>query len=309
MKKEIFDGFYAKFDNVKFRPGRGGNYPYVSADDVTDRMNKLFKGNWSSEVKAYYEVGEDVVVRVRVTVLDPDNNMWFYHEGYGGHRKSAGDEAGTGFKSAYSKALVNACRRWGIALYLTDDEPSDPVSTPVQSATVTVQSTPPVDSNGVSNIPPTQVNVSAPPAPANEHMEIPAEVKVSAVPNIPVPGKVNTPPVQGEVMIQQEQVSSPAAANLPKIPVPPVVNGGQPGYVPAVSKSDTALTSTDTTSAIETISDVQKVSIKSLIDIYGVPYDDMAQGALGKVTPIDSLTHSEAISIIQYGHKICKDKK
>jgi len=308
MKKEIFDGFYAGFDNVKHRRGPGGDYPYVSADDVTDRMNRLFAGNWSSEVKDYYETNDDIVIRVRVTILDPDTNMWFYHEGFGGHRKSNRDEAGNGFKSAYSKALVNACRRWGVGLYLTDDEPQVQ-NTSMTQTTVPQMETPPVGGSGVPNVPPTQVSVNVPPtpapAPANEHIPFPTEVKAPAVPNIPTPGQVNTP-VKAEVTVQQEQpVATPT--NIPNIPTPPVANGGQPGPTPVVPETP-APTTTDTTGGAETISDVQKVSIESLIDIYGIPYDDMVQGALGEAKPIDNLTHSEAISIIQYGHKVCKNK-
>lgn len=299
MREDIFEGFYAKFDNVRSRRGRGGNYPYVSADDVTDRMNKLFRGNWSSEVKDYYEVGNDIIVKVRVTVLDPDTNMWFSHEGFGGHRQSDGDEAGTSFKAAYSKALVNACRRWGVALYLKDDE--DSVPAPVDNIPTINRANPPTG-GGVPSLPPTQVNVQ--PAPANEHIPFPTEVKVPVVPNIPVPGQVNIP-VQANVTVQQEQVTSPAAASLPKIPIPPSANSGSNNMT--VSTSMSAVDGVS--NAAETISDVQKVSIESLIDIYGVPYNDMAQGALGKVPDINTLTHSEAISIIQYGHKLCRERK
>ena len=58
----------------KSRRGRGGDYNYVPWQDVADRMNKVFSGNWSSEVMSQEIVGNNVIVRVRVTAVDPDTS-------------------------------------------------------------------------------------------------------------------------------------------------------------------------------------------------------------------------------------------
>ena len=71
MREDIFKGFYEKL-NVKARPGRGGTYSYVTSEDVTDRMNKLFQGNWSSMLTFQNIIGDNIIVIVRVEATDPE---------------------------------------------------------------------------------------------------------------------------------------------------------------------------------------------------------------------------------------------
>lgn len=119
MREEL----YKKFTEVPTRPGRGGTYSYIKWQDVADRMNKIFGIKWSSEVVYQDVVGTNVVTRVRVTVTDTDTNNKFCQEGFGGAPMDDRQEAGNPFKAAYSKALKDACKKWGVGLYLEDDEP------------------------------------------------------------------------------------------------------------------------------------------------------------------------------------------
>lgn len=121
MKNELL---YKNFDNVPTRKGRGGTYSYIRWQDVADRMNEVFGINWSSEVVFQDIIGNNVIVRVKVTVLNCDNKIAFIQEGFGGAPNDNG-EAGNAFKSAYSKALKDACKKWGIGLYLDDDDDSN----------------------------------------------------------------------------------------------------------------------------------------------------------------------------------------
>ncbi len=276
MRNEIFNGFYDKL-NVKTRPGRGGNYSYVTADDVTDRMNKLFKGNWSTMVTFQGVEGGNVIVRVRVEVTNPEDGNLYSHEGYGGQKEDPAAEAGNVFKSAYSKAIVSACRRWGVGLYLEEEAQASSAGVPGPFSAPTV----------------------AVPTPQAEK---PAEVKPEPVLNVPIPQKVSA-----GIEIKQE-VPKEETPSMPKIPVPipgvkaPVQSSAEPINVPGVL-------ATDEVTEEGMVNDVQKISIESLIKMRGVPYNEMAKGALGRIPNVNTLSHTEAIAVIRHGNALYnKDK-
>lgn len=278
MKEEIFNGFYEKL-NVKTRPGRGGNYAYVTADDVTDRMNKLFKGNWSTMVTYQDIVGGNVIVRVRVEVINDEDGKFYSHEGFGGQKEDPDAEAGNVFKSAYSKAIVSACRRWGVGLFIEEDRTSHPTQ-------VGAGATPPP-----GPFPAPTVTAPTPP---------PAEVKQPSVPSgVPVP----PPPVTAEIKIEQEPSTS-----IPKIPVP-IPGVKMPAQAPDEPIGPPGVLAADDTMEEGMVNDVQRISIESLIKMRGVPYNEMAQGALGKVPDVLTLTHAEAVAVIRHGNDLYKKNK
>ena len=102
MRNEIL---YRGFESIPTRQGRGGHYQYVRWQDVADRMNEAFGTSWSSEVITQEIVGENVVVRVRVSVFDTDTATFTSQEGFGGAPNDERAEAGNPFKAAYSNLL------------------------------------------------------------------------------------------------------------------------------------------------------------------------------------------------------------
>lgn len=299
MRKDIFDGFYEPLD-VKMRKGRGTNYAYVTSDDVTDRMNKLFEGNWSSAAEYQDVINNEVIIRVRVTVEDPETKHRFHHEGYGGH-VSAGGEPGSAFKSAYSKALANACRRWGVGLYLSDQNEGAPIEeAPVINA-------PPV----VNNTPPT---VNTPPKEIASMVSNPAGPPMSKP---PVPPASNKPPVVSDTTLQQVIIEKPEPVNeIPKTPKPMPHGAPLPGVKPPLTTVENSIADISepnnglgTTENFDGISDVQKIAIQSFFDMRGFKYEDLASGALNRTPDINTLTHDEAVSVIQYGNDLYKKQK
>jgi len=305
MDNTIFKGFYDKF-TVSTRPGRGGKYPFVPANDVTDRMNRLFQGNWCTEV-TFQDTFEDgtVIVRVKVLVLDPESKTWFWHEGFGGH-KDAGGEPGSSFKSAYSKALVNACRRWGVGLYLDDDNEitTTPTDTgmpgPKPVAALPVQELPPAPSKPTG--PPV---VTSPPVLATSKPPIVQEMNIQQVP--PTTTMVQSTP---EPLRHNE--------SIPKIPEP--IHGAPLNGAPIMGKAplpsvkepltvSAPVSTTTETPSVDSISDVQKIAIQSLYDMRGYKYEDLAQQVLGSVPDVNTLTHDQAVSVIQYGNDLYKKNK
>lgn len=122
INNEITEELYKPFDDIRSRRGRGGVYDYISWKDVVDRMNQVFGYRWSSNVVSQEVIDGNVIVRINVCVKDTENEDIFCQDGYGGAPLREGEEAATAHKSAYSKALKDACRKWGVGLRLEDDQ-------------------------------------------------------------------------------------------------------------------------------------------------------------------------------------------
>jgi len=297
MDELIFKGFYEKLP-VKSRKGRGGTYPYVSADDITDRMNNLFMGNWSTMVVYQEVIGDEIIIRVRVEVRDADNVV-YCHEGFGGHKMNPTDEPGNGFKSAYSKALVNACRRWGVGLFLTEDEEHGVVehkqAPAVASKPATEPTTPVAAVASVGNqfvIPPMKSKM------VSETATIVQEKPKAEMPKIPGPG-MNIPIPPRNIPPEIAASIKKTVSSMPKIPT----------QASSIVSQQTEPTTVVVPAGENTISDVQLLAIDSLVETKGFKYDDLAEHVLGEIRNVNTLTHDEAIAVIQYGNKLYRENK
>jgi len=292
MREDIFNGFYDKLD-VKTRPGRGGTYSYVSADDVTDKMNRLFKGDWSSMVVSEEVRTNETVVRVRVEVRDPESGNVYFHEGYGGQRNDDEAEAGNVFKSAYSKAIVSACRRWGVGLFIEEGDQPKTQTIDTAIGPVTVPAAPPTappDTRPAPGAP------SLPPGASVKSEEVKAP-PVPKAPPAPTPPPASIPKAAG-IPWSKPPEDKPADTVIPKVPGPAADIPVQPeSAAPAGTVEENR------------ISDVQKISIESLVSMRGITYKEMAEGALKSVPDVNTLNHDEAVAVIQYGNYLYKKNK
>ena len=258
--------FYKKFTAVPTRPGRGGTYSYIKWQDVADRMNKIFGTRWSSEVVYQDVVGTNVVIRVRVTILDDKTNDMFFQEGFGGAPMDDRQEAGNPFKAAYSKALKDACKKWGIGLYLEDDEPET-----VQPTVIT----PPVQ--------PVQVE------PFKTPIEIP--IILNAQQNsVPVPP---VQPITSECEIQ----ITPAINEIPSIPpVPPTQT--VPDNSVSVIGAQTTISDVQK-AALQSILNIQGVEYSELITS---AFTSRNIALPNPVPTMDDLSYDEAVIVVKYGN-------
>ena len=299
---------YSNFDNVRTRPGRGGNYPYITWQDVADRMNEVFGITWSSEVISQDVVGDNVVVRVRVTVLDPETKTDFVQEGFGGAPNDSRQEAGNPFKAAYSKALKDACKKWGVGLHLEE-------GANVERTTPEGPSMPPGYTGYETGVPPTQADFSAPtthPEPVqhtptvpttppvspdiNKPLEMPASVQMAGNPlNAAVPNPGDT--MSADIGI----VQVPETVEMPSIPTTPPAQ-------PAVSAPAQQMVVPQAGNPAF-ISDVQKAALHSILSIKGVEYETLAREAFefngvvkNPIPSADDLTYQEAVYVVKYGN-------
>lgn len=285
------DLLYKKFTDVPTRPGRGGTYSYIKWQDVADRMNQLFGIQWSSEVVSQEVIGSNVVIRIRVSVLDINTGDLFFQEGFGGAPIDDRQEAGTPFKAAYSKALKDACKKWGVGLYIEEDGDVEPEVIPFPKTPVKTPFVP---------ISPKQ-ETPVPPVTQKQEVKIPTMVvPKNTQPPVP-PVSAGAQQVTSTVTIQQEKpvVKTP---NIP--PVPPMPK--------AVAGAVVNVTATDGVSmgGQTTISDVQMAALQSIISIQGVKYNQLVKDAFDSkgvelpngIPAMETLSYKDAVMVVKYGN-------
>lgn len=310
------DALYEKFSTVLTRPGRGGSYPYIKWQDVANRMNNVFGTDWSSEAVYQEIIGSNIVVRVRVTITVPETNKFIWQEGYGGAPNDDRNEAGNAFKSAYSKALKDACKKWGIGLYLDEEGESDssgsnPPPAGYTAKETAVLSTPLPTPNNTQMAPTTPAAVKVPmqhvvstpnaggmPLPPGVEMEVKSDIAITQVDEVPEPMVEATPPVMSPPII-------PPLATTPNVSVPPAA--GQQVNL----KEDMPMTKTTTINTGEPIyiSDVQKAALQSILSIKEAEYEPLAREAFEangvvktSIPEPDKLTYQEAVFVVKYGN-------
>ncbi len=285
----IKDALYQPL-TVDSRKGRGGTYGYVKWQAVADRMNETFGMHWSSNVESQEIIGDLVIVRVSVCAKDPITNQIFCQEGYGGSQMRSSDEAGSAHKGAYSKALKDACKKWGVGLHLEEGTDSNFSNVP-SGYTGHETATP--------SAPP-----SVPPAPTNT-----PPVYEMPTPQQPEPTLPATPP-PAETLPQESIAPAPAPAMPTSVPS----QGTSPTPAPAMPTQNTppasppVVDATASPDAPGTINNVQEMAIKNLARLSGI--EDPAQlltdlvnkpdtGLTRQVTNLSDLSYTEAVNVIK----------
>jgi hypothetical protein len=327
MDERILEKLYETFQ-LSTRQGQGGmTFKYVPNEDVINRMNKVFGGDWSTKVNFRDTVDDQVILEVEVSVLDPGTQITHSHTGFGSQqimRYNSGPnqgkiiDIGNAYKGALAKAIVNACTRWGVGLFKESNPMAD--STPVEmpavpmapsaapTAAPMVPETPTVAVSPIVVEPPTTVGPEtpvvppppvAPAAPTPPAPEAPPTVETTT--NFPPP---MTPeqPVSASVNLQQEE--TPA---MPKVP-PPTMEA-PPAVAPKTATPELPMTSNDTGLGEIKISDVQKVALNGLLTMNNAEYQPLAEEAfaansINKAVPArEDLSYEEAVVVIKYGNE------
>lgn len=270
----IKEQFYAPLE-VRTRKGRGATFSFVTWQDVANRLNEILGISWSSEVKSSEIIGDNIIVRVKVGFINPETKEYCCQEGFGGAPNDKRLEAGASFKAAYSKALKDACKRWGLGLYLEDEDQPSFSSPPVMAdSVVNKTNTPPITEPTL--IPPVSGSPTAP-TPVTNGVSIPTFPTQS----------IAIPPVQA----QTTTVSIP--------PVPTTNLSVQTPFVVPEINSTKPLG----------ISDIQKVALGGIISSKGITFEELAKEALATHDIVkepfpskDDLTYDEAVLVIKYGN-------
>lgn len=120
---------------VKTFEVQGKTRPFIDGDDVINRLNEAFSHAWSDEVLSVDYEDNEVMVRVKLSVMFP-NGYTVSHEGYGSGTPRGRGSALRGdlYKSAHTSAIKAAAKRFGIGLFVEDSDfddarPAAPVKT------------------------------------------------------------------------------------------------------------------------------------------------------------------------------------
>ena len=303
MDKEKFEQLYQPFE-LHSRPGMAGRtFKYVKGEDVIDRMNKVFAGRWGTDILDQEIINEEAVVSVLVTIYEEDN-LRLSHVGFGSSSLKGGN-VGDSYKSALTNAIKNACRKWGVGLYLEEEADGGEEGVP----SFTPPTTPNKDMSKTEPVIPSRSSSSTPNVSNTPKEEPKEEVKTPKMPNLPPfinnspPNKEEPPiveaPKEGVKKEKSEPVDKPAQS-FPKIPLP---SAPKPSNGTAGGKDD------------EKISDVQKAALKGLVTIRGLDYNQLVNDAFSskgiefdKVPDADDLSYKEAVIVIKHGNDLFKKK-
>jgi len=301
----IKDALYRPFDNVDSRPGRGGTYDYIKWQHVADRMNQVFGTYWTSKVVSENILNNDsdVILRIRVEVSDPETKETFSQEGYGGASVRNGEEVGTAFKSAYSKGIKDACKKWGIGLYLSEDHNETTstrgYNTGPSTQTPQVQSIPTMPTAPVSNVQPTGYQ----PKPIEQQVPVQNRAHrptnpVETVPPIPNnTGFGTSTPVAPVTHISASGVAPVSPIETTQLD--PVVN---------VTADQQMSTNQDNSNTPGTITAVQSLAISNMAKVHGAQTEEDvlsmiintdAAGLGRQINELKDLSYNEAVKIIR----------
>ena len=276
---------------VSERRGVGNKvFKYVPSEDIVARMNKAFKGNWSTEVRESKTVEDQVLMCVRVYAQDPTDSdaelQW--HDGYASHplaRYTSGPnngkiiDIGNSYKSAMSKAIKTSVAKWGVALYL--DQGYSAESNPSISTRTTGSSLPEVKTSDIPSMPPVKD-----PKPA--------------ISGPPIGGVSSGPPMTGPPTTgNPKKASGPSSSQPPVFTVEntetPVRNGGFD--IPEGSVGDG-----------EKLTSVQRVAIETIMSVNNLTFEEVLTKSLQRAdnlpVSLEDISYLDAVTIIQYGNNL-----
>jgi hypothetical protein len=284
-------------------------------------------------------VGENIIVRVRVSVFDRDTGTFSKQEGFGGAPNDARAEAGNPYKAAYSKALKDACKKWGLGLSLELEEESS-------------EQLPPGYVGKEYGVPPTQeAPAPTPQAPPAQDTQLAPEARHLAQPpasgGLPTPPSVSMAPTPQDQVVQEsvtlQQAPPEAPPEAPPAPTPPAPEAPAAAPVPPAPQAPTpateqvppptqqpaapsqglptppqvslskempmSKTATISTGEPDRISDVQKAALHGILSYKGVEYNELVKEAFeangivkNPIPAAEDLTYQEAVCVVKYGN-------
>jgi len=297
MRKEILEELYKPFE-LKARPGQGNQtFKYVPSDDIVDRMNKVFMGDWSTEVVEKEIIEDQILIRVRV-YAQTDTGM-YWQEGYAsqpiarftqGPKSNKIIDIGNSYKSAMSKAIKTAVAKWGVGLYLEGgsiNEEDAIGSWGPPNIPASVQETKPVP---VTTPVAPPVVASPPPAPVVTPVATPVNVPSNAPFGIPMsaPAPTKAAPLNIPTMFSNDNV----VVTQTNIPV---------GFNPPIQSVPTSV-------SVENLTDVQKAAIENIMSVHGKSFAELSSAALQRSdnlpNTLEALSYQDAVKLIQYGNNL-----
>lgn len=307
MHEDILKELYKTFD-LKARQGLGGKvFKFVPTSDIVDRMNKTFKGEWSTELISSEVIEDQILVLVRVHVRE--EGQAHFHDGYASQllsRYTSGTNAGkvidlgNSYRSAMSKAIKTAVAKWGVGLYLEGEETDDTTQFP------TTDTPTPVGAAVSMDVP---ITTSSPNSAAPMAIPMTATPLPDTAPPADITGPVADPitnSVQPPAGLPRVDTSTGPTAGPPlESPPLPVPNnnptGVEAGFSPPINTSARGVVG-------ENLTDVQKVAIETIMSVHSLTFQELNEKALQRTTDLppslNEVGYSDAVKMIQFGNNL-----
>lgn len=106
-------------DAHKSRQQGGRSLMYIDIAHTIERLNQVFKTDYSTEILDTQFVQDFVFVKARVSYIGEDGKL-YYKDGIGADKLMAADPDKS-LKTAYAEAIKKAAHQLGVALYLWDE--------------------------------------------------------------------------------------------------------------------------------------------------------------------------------------------
>ncbi len=294
MNKELKEKLYEPFE-VSVKPGRGG-YKYVKTSLILDRMNELFGSNWATTIVSAEKIGDEVLAKVRVSILDKEGKMLSWQDGYGSAKLFGQVEIGNLYKSAVTKAQKTALRNWGVALHLDEES----MVRGDLDTTTSVTNTPPAQGGFVNTTPPPGFQGVETAPSSGAPMGNTPPTPTTPIKNINPPQKSGGfPPAQmtPEVTTTAEVPKKEPGQTLPTM-APPTPNAGP----------DTGPNAPDVGSGMENakVTAIQKIVLDQRVKASGKTFKEFATEQFGILShvinydfeTVDDLLYKDALLIV-----------
>jgi len=301
---------------LRERRGVGNKtFKYVETSDIIERMNKAFKGEWSTETRSVDVVEDSVLICVRVYVPSEVKGELLWQDGYASHplvRHTGGSnqgklvDIGNSYKSAMSKAIKTAVSKWGIALNLDEEEHE---GSPF-NFTTSPSPMPSMSSAPIMDIPnnPFTLPDAVPQMPATT--SLPPVVKKDPVVTSDIPmgfpgiGGVNNAPKKAPDKDDFPRLGGGASFTTTSNPIPTFMpeNAGTPAELDVDSIP---------AGGVVLATSVQKVAVEQAMSRSNLTYEQLWEQVMGIGSPIvrlENITYLDAVKLIQHGNNLYKLK-
>jgi len=308
MDELVLKQLYEPFQ-LRERKGVGNKtFKYVETSDIVDRMNRVFKGEWSTEVRDVEIIEDYVLMRVRVYVPSSDGKQVLWQDGYASHpltRHAGGSNAGkivdigNSYKAAMSKAIKTAVAKWGVALNLDEDSEHEGsfASASMGFTPMTTESKPSISSAPIfepsipvaKKEPVVTEDVASPFGFPGVNQSVKSESSAQSFGFNPMPNSGMT---------------KATTSNMGFTPVPTFMpeNSGRPE--PSFDSGIVA------SSDVVMITSVQKVAVEQVMSHYGLTFPQLVAKSIDRTTDLpsslDNVTYLDAVKLIQYGNNLRK---
>jgi hypothetical protein len=342
MDNEQFKALKMPFSNILVKPGQGGGFKYVQVNDVIERMNDTFKGQWSTQVISHDIKEDQILILARVSVRDDDHpdNIYF-HDGFASHpitRYTYGDnkgkaiDFGKSYTSALSKAIKQACKKWGVVLNI-DEEVEVEVDSDTSGSGATFNTIPSTIPAGiptvstVPTVPTTTTTVPNVPGMPTESFGFPRPTTTITTPNVPNVPDLSVRPT----VVAPSKNSNSVASNVSTLPSTPMPTQDKTTGIPTVPRTNTQVSNPGFMGSVNNannqnkISEVQKAALQGILALKttGKPqaevdafYVNMAKEAFAKkkinkdvIPAIDDLNYEDAIIVVKYGNELLRGNR